>query len=131
MFIGIGTDIVEIKRIKEAIERTSRFVEKLFTEQEKEFFLKKGSPMEHAAGAFAAKEAVSKALGTGFRHFEMRDIEIIRDTKGKPEVVLYNGAKEWFEQIGGVSILVSISHCKEYAVAMVTIEGSDKGEGSL
>lgn len=131
MLIGIGTDIIEIKRIEEAIKRTPRFVEKIFTEDEREELSKIGNLPQRAAGSFAVKEAVSKALGTGFRTFGAGDIEVIRDAKGKPKVNLYGGAKELATALGATNILVSISHCKDYAVAMVTIEGSDRCESSM
>ncbi len=119
MIIGIGTDIIEISRVEKACGK-QRFIEKCYSEKEIEFF---GSRSESLAGNFAVKEAVSKALGTGFRGFGLRDVECLRDELGKPYVVLYGGALERFESIGGKKILVSISHSKEDAVAFVIIEG--------
>ncbi len=119
MIIGIGTDIIEISRVKKACEN-QRFIEKCYSEKETELL---GSRIESLAGNFAVKEAVSKALGTGFRGFGLKDIECLRDELGKPYIILSGGALERFEGIGGRTISVSISHSKEAAVAFVIIEG--------
>lgn len=119
MIIGIGTDIIEISRVEKACDNP-KFIEKCYTEKEIAFI---GSRTESLAGNFAVKEAVSKALGTGFRGFALRDIECLRDKLGKPYVVLHGGALERFESIGGKNILVSISHSKSDAIAFVIIEG--------
>ena len=87
---GIGTDIIEISRIRDAINRTSSFKKKVYTEKEIEYIEKKKEPYVSYAGRFAAKEAVSKALGTGVRGFSLSDVEILNDELGKPNVVLYN-----------------------------------------
>lgn len=123
MLIGIGTDIIEIQRVAKAIEQTTSFEEKIFTDRERSEWLEAGKKSERAAGSFAAKEAVSKALGTGFRGFGPRDVEIIRDNKGKPEVKLHDGALTCAHALGVKHIMLSISHCQTYAVAMVTMEG--------
>ncbi|MGL4800331.1 MAG: holo-ACP synthase [Cellulosilyticaceae bacterium] len=130
MLKGIGTDIVEIERIEKAIVSTKGFLEKIYTEKELDEWELAGKRMERMAGNFAAKEAVSKALGTGFRTFAPKDIEICRDDKGKPYVTLYEGAKVCADALNTKQILLSISHCKTYAVAMVTIEGWDLSENS-
>lgn len=123
MVVGIGTDIIEIERIKRAVERTSRFVDKLLTPRERKN-IKEGNKSAYAsiAGIFAAKEAVSKALGTGFVSFEMVDIEILKDQKGKPFVKLYNGARIRADELGIQQIHVTISHCNTYATAFVITE---------
>ena len=116
MILGIGTDIIEIERIKVAIERTPSFLSKAFTE--KELFKSKGMRVETIAGNFAAKEALSKALGTGFRGYNLKDFEILRDNLGKPIV---NISKEVRDKIGDrkLNINVSISHNKSIAFAIV------------
>ena len=83
---GIGIDIAEIYRIKDILEKNNRFINKIFTENERKYFESKNFRVETIAGNFAAKEAISKALGTGIRNFEFKDIEVIRDEKGKPIV---------------------------------------------
>lgn len=117
MVIGIGTDIIEIKRIEDAIKMNPRFIKKCFTKKEQELFRMKKNNFQTIAGNFAAKEAVSKAIGTGFSRFELRDIEILRDEKGKPCVFVHHNAKEILDQLRISEILISISHCSEYAVA--------------
>ncbi|MBU3812210.1 MAG: holo-ACP synthase [Candidatus Niameybacter stercoravium] len=129
MIIGIGNDIIEIKRIQRAVERTTRFLNKLLTPLEQERVQKANEPSyESIAGLFAAKEAVSKALGTGFVTFEMTDIEILKDEKGKPFVKLYNGARVRADEIGADGIHISISHCQTYATAFAIIERGSVSE---
>lgn len=114
MFRGLGTDIIEIDRIQLAIERTPKFKEKVFTPREIEAVEKKNNPYPSYAGRFAAKEAVSKAFGTGVRGFKIKDIEIVNDDLGKPVVVL---AGELKEQYINCKIELSISHSRDYATA--------------
>jgi len=117
MVKGIGVDIIEIERIKKAVEKSDRFVKRLFTENEIEYFKSKNMKAETIAGNFAAKEAIVKALGTGLRGFQWTDIEVLRDEFGKPVVHLQGGAKTVATDRGITEIMLSISHCKEYAVA--------------
>lgn len=114
---GIGIDIAEIYRIKDIVEKNNRFIEKIFTENERKYFESKNFRVETIAGNFAAKEAISKALGTGIRNFEFKDIEVIRDEKGKPIVKTYNNLKEICIDYNVLEIKVSISHSENYAVA--------------
>lgn len=123
MILGIGTDIIEISRVAKVVSQTPSFREKVFTENENQYFKKKNDKAETIAGLFAAKEAVSKALGTGFRAFEPKDIEIHHNELGCPQVTLFNGAKELGEKLGALSVHVTISHCKDYAVAYALLEG--------
>lgn len=119
--IGIGTDLIEIQRVKKACARDS-FIERVYTRQECRLAEGNASKL---AGNFAVKEAVAKALGTGFRDFMPIDIEVLRDSLGKPYAVLHGRAKARFEQAGGQRLHVSISNTANYAVAFVTIEGDD------
>lgn len=121
MILGIGTDIIEIDRIKAAIDRTPSFLKKAFTEKELELFRSKGMRAETIAGNFAAKEAVSKALGTGFRGYSLKDFEILRDDLGKPIVNISKKAKEKFGH-EEMKINISISHNQSSAVAFVIVE---------
>ena len=125
MILGIGTDIIEIHRIEKAVIKTPSFLNKIFTEKERAYFETKNNRAETIAGIFAAKEAVSKALGTGFRSFAPSDIEITPDKLGKPQVCLLGCAKELGQQLGVKTILVSISHCQTYAVAYALAEGGE------
>lgn len=120
MIKGIGTDIIEIKRIENAV--SDAFLKKCFTENELKSY-DKNTFVQSAAGIFAAKEAVAKAFGTGFRSFSAKDIEVLKDEQGKPFVNLSKKASYTADKIGIKSINISISHCKEYAVAFAVAEG--------
>jgi holo-[acyl-carrier protein] synthase len=116
MFVGIGIDIVEIKRIKEIVERQPKFIERILSEQEKKRFfqLSETRKIEFLAGRFAAKEAYAKAVGTGIgKELSFADIHIHNDEKGKPFIL--SGTP-------GQYIHLSISHSDEYAIAQVIIE---------
>lgn len=121
MIIGIGTDIIEIERIEIAVKRTKGFINKLFTENEINIFESRGFKSEVIAGNFAAKEAVSKALGTGFRGFGVKDIEILRDELGKPVVNLNSNVYEILKR-KDVNIHISISHNRTSAIAYAVME---------
>ena len=111
MITGVGADIIEVSRIKRALETRSGFAERVFTPAEREYCAACGCPEQRFAGRFAAKEAVAKCLGTSL---SWRDVEIIRCRSGAPVARLSNGAAE---VANGRRILVSISHCRSYAVA--------------
>lgn len=123
MILGIGVDIIEINRIQKAVERNSKFMEKVFTEREKKYFNKVNLRYESIAGKFAAKEAVAKALGTGFRDMKINDIEIINDKLGKPLVELKGGALKIIKDYKNVKIHLSISHNRDNAIAYSILEG--------
>lgn len=122
MIIGVGIDIVEIRRIKDAMVANSRFLEKIFTATELEYLNSRNMRPEYVAGRFAAKEAVAKALGTGFRGFDFKDIEIDRTTLGKPIVILKGKAKLIAKKEGQYNIHLSISHGQDSAVAYAIFE---------
>lgn len=120
MILGVGTDIIEILRIEEAINNNSNFLNKLFTEKEIKMFEKRKMKPEVIAGNFSAKEAISKTLGTGIRGFTFKDIEVLRDELGKP--IVYLGKN--IERIIGrdYKINLSISHNNTNAVAFAILE---------
>lgn len=121
MILGIGTDIIEVKRIEKALQNEALKV-KAFTEREIDYCEKDKSYQSFAARA-AAKEAFFKALGTGWRDkMEITEVEILNDELGKPAVSLHGEALRVFKEKGGVHIHVSLSHIKEHAVAFVIIE---------
>ncbi|OPJ65098.1 holo-ACP synthase [Clostridium oryzae] len=122
MIIGIGTDIVEISRIDKALSSQNSFLKKVYTDVEIEYMKSRNMNPQHAAGMFAAKEAAAKALGTGFRNFGLKDIEIYRDALGKPEINLKKNARKLAESYGNYKIHLSISHCKDNAIAYVILE---------
>jgi holo-[acyl-carrier protein] synthase len=119
MIIGIGTDIIEIERIKKTAENKS-FLRKIFTEGELNTF--HGKNYETLAGNFAAKEALAKALGTGFKGCAPNEINVLRKPDGKPYIVLDGNTRKIWEESGAGNIFVTISHCKQYATATVVIE---------
>lgn len=122
MIIGIGNDLVAVERVAKACEKEG-FLTRTFTEKEIEAFKDKPQSL---AGNFAVKEAVSKCFGTGFRGFELTDIEVLRDDRGKPYVNLYNGAKYIYDRYLGKNIFVSISNTEEFAMAMAVFEGDEQ-----
>ncbi|HAT4246655.1 holo-ACP synthase [Clostridium perfringens] len=131
MIIGIGVDIIEIERVRQAIQNNKNFLSKLFTEKEIDYFISRNMNSEVIAGNFAAKEAVSKALGTGIRGFSFKDIEILRNELGKPEVILHSGAKSIGNKLIGnnnsLRIHLSISHNNSSAIAYSVLEGEYYG----
>ena len=122
--LGIGTDIVEVLRIAHMIERHGElFITRVYTDIEIEYCTTRKAATQHYAGRWAAKEAVLKALGTGWRRgIGWRDIEIRNDRKGTPTVRLRGGAKDVMDRAGIRTMHVSISHCRSYAVAYVVAE---------
>ncbi|MBM4174658.1 MAG: holo-[acyl-carrier-protein] synthase [Ignavibacteria bacterium] len=116
MVIGVGVDIIEVQRVSEIIERYGeRFYNKVFTDEEVKYCNSKAKPSQHFAARFAAKEAFSKAIGTGLgKEFILREIEIVRDAKGKPSIRTKRKIKE--------KIMLSISHSDNYVVAVCVIE---------
>ncbi|MBY6837598.1 holo-ACP synthase [Clostridium botulinum] len=121
MIKGIGTDIVEIERIKKAIESNPNFINRFFTEKEIEYFKLRKVNANTISGNFAAKEAVSKALGSGFRGFGLMDIEVLRDELGKPIVNLSDKLYKMFN-LDNYNIFISISHSNTDAIAYAIIE---------
>ena len=121
MIVGIGNDIIEIERIEKAISKEG-FKDKIYTQRELENIKKRGNRAETYAGVFSAKEAITKAIGTGVREFSLIDLEILNDDLGKPYVVvsekldkIIKSKKEDYQ------IEISISHSKKYAIAMAII----------
>lgn len=121
MIKGIGIDIIEVHRIRHAIMKNNGFIDRVFTENEKQIFEEKNYLPHTVAGFFAAKEAVAKALGTGIRNMQWRDIEILKDHLGKPYVKLHNNAKDLAYSMNIDKILISISHSKENAIAQAMV----------
>ena len=120
--IGLGTDIVEMQRIADVLsERGETFKKRLLTEAENNLPSKRDEVI-FCAGRWAAKEACSKALGCGIgKQCSFTDIEILNALSGQPEITLKGAALARFEQLGGKTICLSISHERHYAVATVII----------
>jgi holo-[acyl-carrier protein] synthase len=114
---GLGVDIVEIDRMRDALARRPRMKERLFSEDEREYCEKRNKPEIHYALRFAAKEAVLKALGTGFSGMRFRDVEVVRDERGRPTPKLSGRAAAVAEAAGVVEMHLSLSFTHATAVA--------------
>lgn len=114
---SVGVDITEIGRVEAALRRWGkRFLDRVYTPAEIEFCRGR---MPELAARFAAKEAVSKALGTGIRGIAWREIEVLPDSQGKPEVLLKGRALARARELGLNSISISLSHTDQMAIAFV------------
>jgi holo-[acyl-carrier protein] synthase len=124
MIKGIGIDIVSVARIQEALDRgKNHFLSRVFTAQEIDYCKKGKDAVQKYAARFAAKEAAMKALGTGWaKGVHWKDIEIISDRKGAPQLVLKRGSLAIFQEMGARTLHVSLSHHKEFAAAVVVLE---------
>lgn len=123
MVVGLGIDIVEIRRIRQALQGGEAMIKRVFTEAEREYCSARRNLFQHFAGRFAAKEAAMKALGTGWQEgIRWKDVEVVPDGLGKPELVFHGRALEVFQDFGAKSALVTITHARDYAVAAVVLE---------
>jgi holo-[acyl-carrier protein] synthase len=125
--IGIGTDIVECLRIAQMIERHGeQFINRIYTDREIEYCRARRLATQHFAGRWAAKEAIMKALGTGWiRGINWRDIEVGNDAGGRPVVSMRGGVRDVVESLEISEMLVSISHCRSHAVAYAVAVGEE------
>jgi len=121
--VGIGTDLVEIERFRLALQRTPRIAERLFSDAERGYAARFRDPAPRLAARFATKEAVMKALGVGLWKFAMRDVEVVRQPSGQPEVVLYRRAAELAGARGVVSWQLTLTHTDETAQAIALALG--------
>ncbi|MEP2777314.1 MAG: holo-ACP synthase [Luteolibacter sp.] len=119
IIFGIGIDVVEVDRIEAAIEKQGDlFLNRLFTQREREYCCRQKRPALHYAARFAAKEAVSKALGTGIgKSAGWLDMEVLRGESGAPTMIFSGNAAAFLEEHGIAAVQVSLSHAKEYAAA--------------
>ena len=122
--LGVGVDLCGVARIERAIEK-EHFYERVFTPEERAYLNQKGKGRAQSAAAmFAAKEAVAKALGTGFSGGVMTwNISVVHNEKGAPVAELTGAAKERLEQIGGAGVQISLSHEGDSAIAFAVIGG--------
>ena len=125
MIVGLGTDIVEISRIGQMIERRGEtFLNRVFTESENEYCGTKKNKEQHYAGRWAAKEAVMKTLGTGFiKGIGWKEIEVVNLKSGKPTIVISGGVESFAGEMGIEEILITISHSREFATATAIAVG--------
>jgi len=125
--VGIGTDIIECLRIAQMIERHGElFINRVFTPREIDYCSSRKAATQHYAGRWAAKEAVLKAIGTGWiKGIAWRDVEVENLFGGKPRINLSGGALESAQRRGILDIMISISHCRSHAIAYATAIGGD------
>ena len=121
--LGVGMDIVETKRIAESIERFGdRFLHRVFLDGEVAYSRSMKFPHLHLAARFAAKEAISKAFGTGIgRELGWRDLEIVREANGQPRVQLHGRAAAYAKSRGVTEVHVSLSHTADYGAASAVV----------
>lgn len=135
MILGIGIDLVKCDRIRDAVRRwDKRFLDRIFTPQEQEYAFARRVPSLHLAGRFAAKEAVLKALGTGWRGgIRWNEISVIHepgggspDRAGRPRVEVSGRVKALMDAMGVVEIQISLSHDTDYSIAQAVLIGRAK-----
>ena len=120
MYVGI--DIIEIKRIEKLFSANEDFLRRVYTEKEVEYCKQKKNKYQHFAARFASKEAMFKALGTGWvGNMKWTDNELLNDEMGRPYLNLYGSVKEMAEKKRINNISVSLSHCRDYAIAQVLL----------
>lgn len=122
MILGLGIDIIEIERVKDSIDKFGdKFLNKLFTEKEIEYCSSKPNKYQHYAARFAAKEAVAKALTTGWNHeFNFKFVEIFNEPNGMPKVNLHGSLKSFLEN--DKELKISITHSRDYAACVAIIQ---------
>jgi holo-[acyl-carrier protein] synthase len=126
MIRGIGTDIIEIGSIQKAMEQSKRFAQRVFTENEISYCENKPNKYQHYAVRFAAKEALMKALKTGWNNgIQWKQIEVLNQAGGAPVLFVSGKTKERLDEAGITTIEVSLSHSEQYAIAMVCVQEAD------
>jgi len=123
LIFGLGTDTIEVDRIRKTMEADPGLRRQIFSPAEISYCESKAFPFRHYAARFCAKEAFLKACGTGFNAgTNLSAIEVLNEPSGKPYIRLTGAAKEYYEKFGFSKILVSLSHLKDFAIAVVIIE---------
>ena len=119
MIVGLGTDIIEIVRIGQMIERHGElFLNRVYTDGEIRYCQRRRESYQHFAGRWAAKEAVMKTLGTGWtRGVGWQDVEVCSAKTGQPSIQIHGSARDLTNRLGIDEILITISHCRAYATA--------------
>ena len=123
MIYGVGIDAIEVERIRRQLDRSDRFKTRIFTAHEIAYCEGKKNRAQNYAARFAAKEAFFKALGTGWSGgLAFNQVEVVNDARGKPEIRVYGKAKKLIEETGVIHIRVSLTHLKDIASSIVTLE---------
>jgi holo-[acyl-carrier protein] synthase len=126
VILGLGIDVVHVERIRRW-RRIEGLYERFFHPEELASALPRGETgILSLAARFAAKEAFGKAIGSGLRHFALRDIAVLNDSHGKPVMMLTGAAEAAFKDFGGSRLVCSLSHEKDNALAVVLIEGDPR-----
>ena len=125
MILGVGIDIIEVERIRASHEKFGeRFLKRILRPEEIAYCMSHAQPAPFLAARFSAKEAISKAFGTGIgRQLGWQDMEVRRKDSGQPYVVLHDGGQGLFERVQGKAIHLSLSHTSVYASAVAVLEG--------
>lgn len=124
MIIGVGIDIIEVRRIADSYERFGeRFLKRILKAKEIEYCLSHKNPAPHLAARFAAKEAVSKAFGTGIGgKLSWQDIEVCKYDSGQPYIKLHGNGLALMKELNALAIHITLSHTQNYAAAMAVLE---------
>lgn len=126
MIVGVGVDVVEIARVARALDRHPRFAERVFTKAERDASAQRGmGAVAYLAKRWAAKEAISKALGVGFSGFSYTDIEVVNQRSGAPSVSVRGELADWARALGVTGWHLSLSDTDELAFANVVAEGPE------
>lgn len=120
--IGIGTDLVELERFRQTLERTPGIKSRSFTEAEQVYSDAKNDPTERYAARWAAKEAVMKAMGVGLGEVAMVDIEVVKADNGAPAIMLHNTAADKARELGISEILITMTHTASLAQAIAVAQ---------
>src|SRR5690242_5618127 len=125
MIVGIGTDLIEVDRIRKSVERYGdRFLRRVYTETELAYAMSKQNFAERLAGRFAVKEAGMKAIGTGWRRgVTWKDFEVVNERSGRPALRLSGAAATIADALAVRRVSVSITHTATMALALVILEG--------
>jgi holo-[acyl-carrier protein] synthase len=123
--LGIGIDLIEVARIQASYEKFGdRFLKRILRSNEIAYCLSHKNPAPYMAGRFAAKEAISKAFGTGIgARLGWQDLEVAHRASGQPYVILHDRGQKLFEEMGGRIIHLSLTHTENYAAAVAMLEG--------
>ncbi len=127
MILGIGTDLVAVSRLARAVERTPRFLERVFTPEERAYCLAQKNPYPSLAARFAAKEAVFKAFGGGWGRFSWQEAAVRRQPGGQPVVSLSGRLARLAQAQGDAAVMLSLSHEGDLAVAFVVVTVPEQG----
>ena len=126
MILGIGIDIIEVGRIQASYERFGeRFLNRILHPNEINYCLSHHLPAPFLAARFAAKEAISKAFGTGIgAQLGWQDMEVGRKESGEPFVILHEAGRKLLQERGGRAVLISLSHTQQHATAVAILESA-------